>query len=371
MAADPQDDPTPPLAPQSSGSLRPSVGWGLALSGTIGLVSMWISTRSSTAAALGFSALTMAIVAGLVLANTVMRAPVPALLPGLDLAKGPILRWGIVLYGLRLTILNIQAVGFHALFMDMAIVAITFGLALVLGRRVFGLSSTQAALIGAGSAICGAAAVLATAPVVRSKQDDITVAIATVVGFGTISIFLYPALFPLLHGALPDVFHDAGFGVYAGATIHEVAQVVAVGAAVSEGVTNAAVVTKMVRVILLAPFLMALSAWWVAPVADDAAAPRRKTVPWFAFGFVALVGFNSLDVLPATLRDGLIQLNNLLLATAMAALGLQTRFSTLRRAGLRPMMMAAALYAWLLVGGAGLHVGLHYGLPRLAKFLFG
>lgn len=371
MAADLPDEPTLPTAPQPDGASRPSAAWGIALSGTIGLVSILVAEASSTAAAFGFSALTLAIVAGLVVANTVMRVPVPALLPGLDVAKGPFLRWGIVLFGFRLTFLNIQVVGFSAILLDIAVVSLTFCLALWLGRRVFGLSSTQAALIGAGSAICGAAAVLATAPVVRSKPDDVTVAIATVVGFGTVSIFLYPALFPLLQSAAPDVFHAAGFGVYAGATIHEVAQVVAVGASISDDVTHAAVVTKMVRVILLAPFLMALTAWWPTPSTEDAPSNGRSTIPWFAIGFVALVGFNSLDILPHGLRNGLIQINHLLLATAMAALGLQTRFSTLRQAGARPMMMAAALYAWLLVGGAGLHVGLHYALPRLAKLLYG
>lgn len=357
MTADVPDSPPSGKAPTSRSLLSPASWPGIAISLVIALVSTTLAAVPA-AAALGLSALTIAIVIGLLLANTWLRRPAPRFQLGLDLAKGPLLRWGIVLYGFRLTFTDVASVGIHAALLDALVVCTTFVLALWLGRRIFGLRNTQVALIGAGAAICGAAAVLATAPVVRGKQDDVTVAVATVIGFGTLSIFLYPALYPLLAAVAPVAFDAAGFGLYAGATIHEVAQVVAVGDSLSDDVASAAVVTKMVRVMLLAPFLLLLSALWKHSAAELAAAPaprRRNSVPWFALGFIAVVGFNSLDALPAGLRDGLIVFDNLLLATAMAALGLQTRLSTLRAAGSRPMLLAALLYAWLLIGGALMH----------------
>jgi len=113
-----------------------------------------------------------------------------------------------------------------------------------------------------------------------------------------------------------------------------------------------------VRVMLLAPFLVALSLWLARggkPSADGGKA--RIVVPWFAFGFVAVAGFNSLHLLPAGLQAGLVQLDTVLLAMAMAALGLTTHVSALRQAGLKPLLLALILFAWLLFGGLAIHQG--------------
>ncbi|OWG05999.1 hypothetical protein B4U21_19605, partial [Klebsiella pneumoniae] len=132
----------------------------------------------------------------------------------------------------------------------------TFFIACFLGQKVFGLDKHTSWLIGAGSSICGAAAVLATEPVVKAEASKVTVAVATVVIFGTIAIFLYPAMYPLLaHWFTPETY-----GIYMGSTMHEVAQVVAAGHAVSPDAENAAVIAKMLRVMMLAPFLLFLAA---------------------------------------------------------------------------------------------------------------
>lgn len=120
------------------------------------------------------------------------------------------------------------------------------------GQKVFGLDRHTSWLIGAGSSICGAAAVLATEPVVKAEASKVTVAVATVVIFGTIAIFLYPAMYPLLaHWFSPETY-----GIYIGSTMHEVAQVVAAGHAINPDAENAAVIAKMLRVMMLAPFLI-------------------------------------------------------------------------------------------------------------------
>jgi uncharacterized integral membrane protein (TIGR00698 family) len=233
---------------------------------------------------------------------------------------------------------------------------------------LFGLDRNTAMLIGAGSAICGAAAVMATEPVVRGRADQVTVAISTVVLFGTVAIFLYPLLYTLnVHWLLLPSGANA-FGIYAGSTIHEVAQVVAAGRSVSAETANTAVITKLVRVMMLAPFLIGLSAWLardaakVQPelpnecaTAGDAAATGaargRLPIPWFAFGFVLVVMFNSLSLLPHRVLAIAINVDTLLLAMAMAALGLTTHLSAIRQAGLKPMMLGCILFVWLIIGG--------------------
>jgi uncharacterized integral membrane protein (TIGR00698 family) len=303
----------------------------------------------------GLSALTLAIALGLAAGN-LLPAPVLAVsADGLNLAKQRLLRAGIVLYGLRLTFQDIGHVGLAGLAIDAAVLASTFTLACTLGPRVFGLDRTTSILIGAGSSICGAAAVLATEPVVRGRPEQVAVAVATVVGFGSVAIFLYPALYHLVAAVHP--LSPTAYGLWAGSTIHEVAQVVAAGHAVGDAAADTAVIAKMVRVMMLAPFLLALSAWAARSRPAAANQPRAPiTIPWFAFGFVALAGLRSLDVLPhaaLALADGL---DLALLAVAMAALGLTTRLSAMKAAGLAPLGLGAALAAWLVAGGAVINV---------------
>ena len=279
------------------------------------------------------------------------------------LAKQQLLRAGIVLYGLRLTFQDIAQVGWSGVATDALVLASTFGLACWLGQRVLGLDRRTTLLIGAGSSICGAAAVLAAAPVAKGRAQDVAVAIATVVVFGTLGTFLYPALFHwnAAHGWLPaDAQH---YGLYVGATVHEVAQVVAAGAAVGPEAASTAVIVKMVRVMMLAPFLLALSASQARAArmqGQHAAGHGAITIPWFALGFVAMAGVHSLGVLPAAVVHAGVQLDGLLLAIAMAALGLTTHVQAVRAAGLKPLLLAAALFAWLLVAGLALS---HY-LPQ-------
>src|ERR1700712_3112558 len=214
------------------------------------------AARLSWLQANGVSALTLAIVIGLVAGNLLPAGAAAVSADGLNLAKQRLLRAGIVLYGLRLTFQDIGHVGIAGVAIDASVLCSTFALACLLGTRVFGLDRTTAILIGAGSSICGAAAVMATAPVVRGRPEQVAVAVATVVGFGSVAILLYPALGHLLALA------PTAYGLWAGSTIHEERQVVAAGHAFGDGAADTAVIAKMVRVMMLAPFLVALSAWF-------------------------------------------------------------------------------------------------------------
>src|ERR1700761_2266422 len=181
----------------------------------------------------GISALTLAIVIGVVAGNLLPAAPLAASADGLNFAKQWLLRGGIVLYGLRLTFQDIGHVGLAGVAIDATVLCSTFALACALGPRVFGLDRTTAILIGAGSSICGAAAVMATEPVVRGRPEEVCVAVSTVVAFGTLAIFVYPALYHLNERAHWISITPFAYGIFTGSTVHEVAQVVAAGKAVA------------------------------------------------------------------------------------------------------------------------------------------
>ncbi|WP_034343707.1 YeiH family protein [Comamonas badia] len=313
---------------------------------------------------LGLSAMSLAIVLGMVVGNTLYPRLQPWMDAGIAQAKGRVLRLAIVLYGLRLTLQDVGSVGMTGVLIDAVVVGATFTLAVGLGTRWLGMDRDAAMLIGAGSSICGAAAVLATEPVVRGRPEQVAVAVATVVVFGTLAMFLYPVLFHLNSAWGLIAGGEHAFGIYIGSTVHEVAQVVVAGDAISPQAADAAVITKMVRVMLLAPFLVILSAWLARepqagrmPRTGAPHAGRRIAIPWFAFGFIAVVLLNSLVTFPPALKSSATALDDFLLAMAMGALGLTTHVGAIRRAGLKPLLLALLLFAWLVLGGALLNAG--------------
>lgn len=327
---------------------RPGMAAGLALAAALAGAGIVLGQMPWFKQA-GLSALTLAIVLGMVAGNTFFPAIAGRAGAGVDFSKNILLRAGIILFGFRITFQDIAQIGWGGVLVAALVVACTFMLAVQLGTRVFRLDKQTAMLIGAGSAICGAAAVMAAEPVVKGQAHKVTVAVATVVVFGTLAMFAYPLLYPL------SGMSEQAFGVYTGSTIHEVAQVVAAGAAVSEAAASTAVIEKMMRVMMLAPFLVLLSAA-IARKGGGASAGGRVVIPWFAVLFVAAAGINSLQWLPASAVQAILHVDAVLLAMAMAALGLRTRMGSLREAGLRPILLAATLFVFLLVGGYGINV---------------
>ena len=305
----------------------------------------------------GMSALTLAIILGIVLGNSVYGRLAPACGAGVAFSKQTLLRLGIILYGFRLTFQDIGQVGLAGITIDALVLASTFGLAMFLGVKVFKLERNSAILIGAGSSICGAAAVMATEPVVKGRSEDVTVAVSTVVVFGTIAIFLYPLLYQLNLGWHVLAATPSAFGVYIGSTVHEVAQVVAAGKSIGQETANAAVIAKMVRVMMLAPFLVILSAVLARGKARPGGKEKaaRLAIPWFAFIFIAVVAFNSLGLLSGGVVAAITDIDTALLAMAMAALGLTTHMSAIRRAGIKPLLLAGLLFCWLIAGGAAIN----------------
>jgi uncharacterized integral membrane protein (TIGR00698 family) len=298
----------------------------------------------------GLSALTLAIALGIAAGNTFYPAIAARTASGVDYSKNMLLRAGIVLFGFRISFQQFAEVGWAGIVIAALMVGLTFMLAVVAGTRILKLDRETSMLVGAGSAICGAAAVMAAEPIVRGESHKVAAAVATVVVFGTLSMLVYPLIYPHLGLSAHD------YGIFAGSTIHEVAQVVAAGKAVGDGAAEAAVIEKMLRVMMLAPFLLLLSG--VQNAAGQGSSRRsRIAVPWFALLFIAASGINSLGLLSPSAIAVLTWIDTVVLAMAMAALGLRTHAGALRQAGFRPLLLAGMLFGFLVVGGYWVNIG--------------
>ncbi len=306
---------------------------------------------------LSFSPLIVGIILGMIYANSLRNHLPDTWVPGILFCTKQVLRAGIVLYGFRLTFQSVVAIGLPAVLIDAVIVAATIFIGMLVGR-LLKMDKDLALLTSTGSAICGAAAVLGAEPVVKGEPHKTAVAVSTVVIFGTLSMFIYPALY---RAGILDLEPEQ-MGLYTGATLHEVAHVVGAGNAMGKEISDAAIIVKMIRVMMLAPVLVimsfALARTAVKAVSDgvketgNEVGKRNKiTIPWFAFGFLAVIGFNSLDLLPHTVVDGINNIDTFMLTMAMTALGTETSIEKFKKAGAKPFILATVLYIWLLGGG--------------------
>ena len=307
---------------------------------------------------LSFSPLIVGIILGMLYANS-LRNHLPATwVPGIQFCTKQILRAGIILYGFRLTFQSVVAIGGPAILIDCIVVTVTIFLGLLVGK-LLKMDRDLSLLTSTGSAICGAAAVLGAEPVVKGEPHKTAVAVSTVVIFGTLSMFIYPVLYRIgLFDLTPEQM-----GLYTGATLHEVAHVVGAGNAMGAEIADPAIIVKMIRVMLLAPvlvimgFALARGVKAVPATAVPVGSPEKTkiTIPWFAFGFLLVIGINSL--LPKdlvwldTLVNGINQLDTFMLTMAMTALGAETSFDKFKKAGFKPFLLAFILYIWLMGGG--------------------
>ncbi|MFG1477293.1 YeiH family protein [Xanthobacter sp. V4C-4] len=325
-----------PLLGLALDRLRRGIVPGLALTGAIAGCAYGVRLAPGLGVA---SPLVIAIVIGMVFHN-VVGTPAAAS-PGVKFALRRVLRFAVVLLGLQLTVAQVRTVGLVGFGIVAATLACTFFLTRWLGR-LMGVEARLAELIAAGTAVCGASAVIATNTVTRGSDEDVAYAVACVTVFGSLSMLLMPTL-------LPWTGLDAhAYGLWTGASIHEVAQVVAAAFQGGQAAGEFGTVAKLSRVMLLAPLVLGLGAvaLWKAR-GGSAAGQARPPVPWFVFGFVAMVMVNSAGLVPADLKATLVTLTTFLLAVALAAMGLETDIGKLRRKGLRPLALGAA--AWLFI----------------------
>ena len=298
---------------------------------------------------LSISPMIIGIVLGMIYANSLRNHLPETWVPGIQFCSKKILRLGIILYGFRLTFTDVIAVGAAGMLIDAIVVAVTILGGIGIGK-LLKMDSETALLTSVGSGICGAAAVLGAESTIQTKPFKTAVAVATVVIFGTIAMFIYPVAYRArILGLSPGEM-----GIFAGSTLHEVAHAVGAGNAMGEEIASTAIIVKMIRVMLLVPVLLIL-AYWVAlkrSKSENAGSGKAKiAIPWFALGFLAVIGFNSFDLLPAVAVDTINYIDTFLLTMAMAALGAETSIDKFRKAGPKPFILAAILFVWLMVGG--------------------
>ena len=319
---------------------------------------------------LGISSLVIGIVIGIFYANTLHNHFPTSWESGIIFTGKRILRFAIVFYGFRITFQQIMAVGPEGFFASLIMLSSTFVIGTWLGMKVFKMDRDTSMLTASGAAVCGAAAVLATEPVVKAEGHKAAVAVSMVVVFGTIAMFLYPAIYEVIIKPSTGFLHltPGQFGIYAGSTIHEVAQVVGAAASIPNApavLPDNAVIVKLTRVILIAPMLIILGLYlsYSAKKRGGAGSTVKLVIPWFAVYFIVMAGIHSLiqvytagaSLSVANLVNSTIGhinvIDTFLLTMAMTALGMGTRFAKFKGLGLAPLYTGAVTFVWLIVGG--------------------
>ena len=325
----------------SSGTRRraSSVWPGLLL--TAAIAGLAIGLRNLPGLA-GFSPMILAITIGIGFHNLI-GTPAWAK-DGVTFSIRRILRAGIVLLGLQLTVSQLVEVGA----IDIGIIALTLIATFVFtiwAGRLLGVDRKLTELIAAGTSICGASAVIATNTVTRARDEDVTYAVACVTVFGSIAMLTYP----LLSGPLDLGLADRAYGLWTGASIHEIAQVVAAAFQGGEQAGKFGTIAKLSRVMMLAPMIITLGliATQRASRHGGAQAGAKTPVPWFVFGFVGLVVVNSFITLPPEAHTLIVTATTFLLAMALAAMGLETDIAKLRAKGLRPLLLGLASFFFI------------------------
>lgn len=322
---------------------------GLGLSALLALLALLLSRWPLLQKTLPLSPLMLAIVLGFILGN--LRVWPAQFKPGLTFALKKLLRLGIILLGFKISLSQVLGLGWQPLLILLITVPTCFGLTVWLGR-ILRLSPSLALLLASGTSICGASAIVATDAVIEAEEQDVAYAVAGITLFGTLAMLLYPLLQLILQ------LSPVHYGLWIGASVHEVAQVVAAGFAHGEQSGQTASLMKMTRVVFLVPVTLGLLFWSLrGRLAAKRQAIKKVPLPWFVLLFVALIGLNSLQILPAPVVQTLVEVDQFILAVSMAALGFETRLDKLRATGLGPL--------WLGLASSLLLAGLSLGLLKL------
>jgi len=309
---------------------------GIVLTSAVAGISVWLHSLPVIGT---FSALILAIVVGMAVRNSV-GVPTAAS-AGIAFCLRKVLRLAIILLGLQISFVQVAQVGCQGLGIVAVTLAATFAFTVWLGNKI-GVDKKLAQLIAAGSSICGASAVIATNVVTKGLDEDVAYGVAIVTLFGSISMFLYPGLEHLL------LLTPKAYGLWAGASIHEVAQVIAAAFQDGKLAGQFGTISKLSRVMLLAPTVLILGFLEARGTTGGEKLDVTKIpVPWFVLGFIAMIGFNTLGILPIYVKTTVISINQFLLAVSLAAMGLETSVAKLRQKGIKPLLLGAS--AWIFI----------------------
>lgn len=321
------------VRPHSSST--PSIVPGVALAGAVAALAFLAHYIPGLTA---FSPMILAIVIGIAFRN-IVGTPSRAR-PGMVFSLKRLLRAAIVLLGFQITFAQVATVGTRGLLIVAATLIATFVFTVYAGR-LLGVDRKLTELIAAGTSICGASAIIATNTVTGAREEDIAYAVACITLFGSIAMFAYPFLPGVLH------LDPQTYGLWSGASIHEIAQVTAASFQNGQHAGEIATVVKLGRVSLLAPVVLTLGLMARRSAGDTSIKAAQPPLPWFVLGFVALVGVNSVVAIPDESRKMLVMLTTFLLTIALAAMGLETDISRLYARGIRPAILGALAFLFI------------------------
>jgi uncharacterized integral membrane protein (TIGR00698 family) len=322
------------LAPPSGLTRLTGLAPGLCLTAAIAALAYALRLIPGVAT---LSPMIVAVILG-ALAHNLIGAP-RAAKEGVAFSLRSILRLGIVLLGLQITARQAADLGGGGLAMIAVVLVSTLAFTIVAGR-LLGAPRGLALLIGVGTSICGASAVLAAKAAINGDDEDAAYAVACVTVFGTIAMFAYPLAEGVLHLA------QRAYGLWAGASIHEIAQVVVASFQDGSAAGQFGTIAKLTRVAMMAPVIIAIGEMrgWLGVAPRGAC--QRPPFPWFVIGFLGLALINSVVVIPHEIAASVGVATTFLLSMAMAAMGLNTSFRHIRSRGLKPLALGflAALF---------------------------
>lgn len=254
--------------------------------------------------------------------------------PGIEFTARQVLRWGVALLGLRITAAQVVALGWHPVVLVLLAVVVTIGVSMVVAK-LMGFNTLFGLLSGGATAICGASAALALAAALPSHPQKEKATLFTVVGVSALSTFAMIA-YPMIARALG--LGDHASGVFLGATIHDVAQVVGAGYSMSKETGDIATVVKLMRVAMLLPVIV-FAVMCARASGMQAGGARPPLLPWFAVAFAVMVAVNSTGWLPSALTELGSDFSRWFLVAAIAGIGMKTQLRDLATVGLKPVAL--------------------------------
>ena len=311
---------------------------GLAVAGVVAVAATFLSVHYHA------SAMLFALLLGMALN---FLAEEGRCLPGIQMASTLVLRTGVALLGLRITVAQVQALGWTTIALIVVSVALTIAVG-VLVSRALKLGNAFGTLTGGAVAICGASAALAIASILpkhKHAERDASFTVIGVTALSTLAMILYPIAVRMLG------FDDHAKGIFLGATIHDVAQVVGAGYGVSQDTGDTATIVKLLRVAMLLPVCIVIGL--ALHVRGSQAAHAAPVLPGFAVAFAVLVGIASMGWVPDSVAEAGSIISRWFLVTAIAAIGMKTSLKSLVHMGLKPVMLVVVetLFLALLVAG--------------------
>jgi uncharacterized integral membrane protein (TIGR00698 family) len=323
----------------------------------IGAPALMLQSRLTVSGKTVVSAVAVAIVLGVLIRNLCGLAE--ACKPGVSFAVKRLLRVGIALLGAQLSLGQVLRTGATAVLVVATCIVLAILVVRFLSTRM-GLSDRLGTLLGVGTSICGVSAIVATAPAIEAKQEETSMAVATITIFGLLAVVVYPLLGRAL--GLSDVV----FGTWAGTAVNDTSQVIAAGLIYSQAAGEVATVVKLTRNLFMAPVIVVLSSWYLrkrqgSGVRGQKGISLKNVVPGFVLGFVAMAVLNSLGILPPMALDLIRTASSWLIVGALAGVGLETNLASLRAIGFRPFyaglcaasFMAAVSFGLIRIFGIG------------------